>query len=98
MRAHHTPFPPAPQVRNRETAGFSTTVCKGRSVQQIVQVSYDVSDPKVRKRELRGAQNAAAATRCRNLTRVTYDERGDWATPNGLPIEIVPAHEWLCRK
>lgn len=81
-----------------KTSEADFLVCKGRSVQKIVQVSYDISNPKVLKRELRGAQKAAEAARCRNLTLVTYDERGDDATPNGLPIEIVPAHEWLCRK
>lgn len=72
-------------------------VCRGRNVEKIVQVSYDISTPKVRKRELRGAQNASAATECRNLTLVTYDEREDAVTQNGTPIEIVGAHEWLCR-
>lgn len=81
-----------------KTSEADFLVCKGRTVQKIVQVSYDISNPKVRKRELRGAQHAAAATRCKDLTLVTYDERGDDATPNGLPIEMVPAHEWLCRR
>lgn len=72
-------------------------VCRGRSVEKIVQVSYDISATKTRKRELRGAQNAAAATGCKNLTLVTYDEREDAFTPDGTPIEIVGAHEWLCR-
>ena len=72
-------------------------VCKGRTVQKIVQVSYDISHSKVRNRELRGAQNASAATGCKDLTLVTYDEREDAVTPNGTPMEIVGAHEWLCR-
>ena len=72
-------------------------VCKGRHVEQIVQACYDMSAPKVRGRELRGAQNASTATGCRDLTLVTYDDRESTATPNGTPIEIVPVHEWLCQ-
>jgi predicted AAA+ superfamily ATPase len=71
-------------------------VCKGRHVEKIIQVSYDISSHKVRLRELRGAQNAAASTGCRDLTIVTYNDKEDTLTPNGLPIKIVPAHEWLC--
>ena len=80
-----------------KTSEADFLVCKGRTVQKIVQVSYDISNSKVRNRELRGAQNAAAATGCKDLTLVTYDEREDAVTPNGTPIEIVGAHEWLCR-
>ena len=72
-------------------------VCKGRHVEQIVQVCYDMSATKVWGRELRGTQNASSATGCRNLTLVTYDDREITSTPDGTPIEIVPAHEWLCR-
>lgn len=72
-------------------------VCKGRHVESIVQVAYDISSKKVRQRELRGAQNAATATRCDALTIVTYNDREDASTPNGLPVEIIPAHEWFCK-
>lgn len=71
-------------------------VCRGRHVEKIVQVSYDVSTMKTRNRELRGAQNASVATGCRDLTLVTYEEREVATTPNGMPIRIVPAHEWFC--
>ena len=80
-----------------KTSEADFLVCKGRRVEKIVQVSYDISAPKVRKRELRGAQNAAVATGCKDVTLVTYDEREDAVTQDGTPVEIVGAHEWLCR-
>ncbi len=80
-----------------KTSEADFLICRGRSVEKIVQVSYDISSAKVRKRELRGAQNASTATGCKNLTLVTYDGREAAKTPNGTPIEIVGAHEWLCR-
>lgn len=72
-------------------------VCKGRYVEKIIQVSYDISSKKVRQRELRGAQNAAMQVGCRDLTIVTYNDKEDALTPSGLPIKIIPAHEWLCK-
>lgn len=72
-------------------------VCKGRHVESIVQVSYDISSKKVRQRELRGAQNAATVTGCHDLTIITYNDKEEAVTPSGLPIKIVPAHEWFCR-
>ena len=81
-----------------KTSEADFLVCKGRRVEKIVQVSYDISAPKVRKRELRGAQNAAVATGCKDVTLVTYDEREDAVTQDGTPVEIVGAHEWLCRE
>ena len=80
-----------------KTSEADFLVCKGRRVEKIVQVSYDISAPKVRKRELRGAQNAAVATGCKDVTLVTYDEQEDAVTQDGTPVEIVGAHEWLCR-
>ena len=80
-----------------KTSEADFLVCKGRRVEKVVQVAYDISAPKVRNRELRGAQNAAVATGCKDVTLVTYDEQEDAVTQNGTPIEIVGAHEWLCR-
>lgn len=71
-------------------------VCKGRHVEKIIQVSYDISAVKVRNRELRGAQAAAMATGCKDLLLITYNDREETLTPKGLPITILPAHEWLC--
>ena len=81
-----------------KTSEADFVVCKGRTVEKIVQVSYDISSMKARNRELRGAQNASAATGCTDLTLVTYGGREDARTQNGTPIEIVSAHEWLCRE
>lgn len=52
-------------------------ICKGDGVLQAVQVSYDISSPKTKQRELNRAIMAAKATGCKNLLLFTdhdYDE------------------------
>lgn len=72
-------------------------VCRGRHVEEIYQVAYDISNARTRMREIRGAQAASLATGCRRLTLVNYDVDEEASTPNGTPISIVPADKWLCR-
>ena len=76
----------------RNEADF--VVCHGRSPLAVVQVAYTLETPKVRARELRGAVAAAKAVGCREAWVVTHHEREE-ITFGGLPIHIVPAHDWL---
>ena len=68
-------------------------VCKGNQVQQCIQVSYDISSEKTRKRELKGLKTAAQITGCKNLLLLTDHEYVD-TTFEGLDILIRPVHEW----
>ena len=68
-------------------------VCKGNQVQQCIQVSYDISAEKTRKRELKGLKTAAQITGCKNLLLLTDHEYED-STFEGFDIQIRPVHEW----
>ena len=68
-------------------------VCKGNQVQQCIQVSYDISSEKTRKRELKGLKTAAQITGCKNLLLLTDHEYED-TTFEGFAIQIRPVHEW----
>ena len=68
-------------------------VCKGNQVQQCIQVSYDISSEKTRKRELKGLKTAAQITGCKNLLLLTDHEYED-STFEGFDILIRPVHEW----
>ena len=68
-------------------------VCKGNQVLQCIQVSYDISAEKTRKRELKGLKTAAQITGCKNLLLLTDHEYED-STFEGLEIKIRPVHEW----
>lgn len=72
-------------------------VCRGNCVEEIYQVSYDISNEKTRQRELRGLLAASAETHCDNLYLITDFQRED-VSLKGKQIHIVPAYEWLLDK
>lgn len=69
-------------------------VCRNNIVEEIYQVSYDISKEKTRKREIRGLLAAAKETKCDNLYLITDFHREDLTVEDKL-IKIVPAHDWL---
>lgn len=69
-------------------------VAKAGKVIELVQVSYDISSPKTRRRELNGLIKAANKLHCNNLTLVTLDNQEDMEQ-DGFTIHIVSAANWL---
>lgn len=69
-------------------------VCRNNIVEEIYQVSYEISKEKTRKREIRGLLAAAKETKCDNLYLITDFHREDLTVEDKL-IKIVPAHDWL---
>lgn len=69
-------------------------VCDGNKAQAIYQVSYDISNPKTRKREIRGCLAAAKATRCSNILLIT-DNESEIIEEEGYTIQVIPVWEWL---
>lgn len=72
-------------------------VCKNNVVEEIYQVSYDISKEKTRKRELRGLIAASQETRCTNLFLITDFHREE-VVINNKQIKILPAYEWLIKQ
>ena len=68
-------------------------VCNGNQVLQCIQVSYDISAEKTRKREVAGLLLANAQTKCENLLLLT-DHAYNNIEKNGHRILIRPAYEW----
>ncbi|MBP5449451.1 MAG: ATP-binding protein, partial [Spirochaetales bacterium] len=78
-----------------ETAGeCDFVVCQGSTVIQLIQVSYDISMPKTRKREIAGLLLASRKTGCDNLLLITNDEEGQ-EIHEDKTIQIEPAYQWL---
>lgn len=80
----------------RSAGGYEAdfVVCKNNLVEEIYQVSYDISKENTRKREIRGLLAASQETRCNNLYLVTDFHREE-TTIDGKLIKIVPAYDWL---
>ena len=68
-------------------------VCKGNKVLQAIQVSYDISAPKTRKREVNGLLLAANQTGCEDLLLLTDHESAE-IEASGRRIKVQPVYEW----
>lgn len=78
----------------RERAGeCDFVVCDGNMARQCIQVSYDISSEKTRKRELRGLALAHAKTGCDDLLLLT-DHVYEDVESEGLHIKVRPVYEW----
>lgn len=69
-------------------------VAKNGNVSHLIQVSYDISSDKTRRREITGLVKAAEKFNCENLLLINMDEYED-IEKDGHKIRIVPAAEWL---
>ncbi len=68
-------------------------VCENNQVVQCVQVCYDLSALKTRKREISGLLIAANKTQCKNLLLLTDYEYAD-IMENGYAIQVRPFYRW----
>jgi len=68
-------------------------VCNGNKVLKCIQVSYDISLDKTRKREMKGLLMAHKKTQCADLLLLT-DHEYEEVEIDGVYIQIKPAYEW----
>lgn len=68
-------------------------ICEGNKVLQCIQVSYDISSEKTRKREINGLLLAHRQTKCENLLLLTDHEHGDWEK-DGVGLKVRPVYDW----
>ena len=78
-----------------ETSGeCDFVICQGKTVYQLIQVSYDISSPKTLKREINGLLLAAKKTGCTNLLLITNHD--DYSiTKENQNISVISAYSWL---
>lgn len=72
-------------------------VCDCNKTLAVYQVSYDISNKKTRKREIKGCIAGAKATKCDNLFLIT-DHESEVIEEDGYTIQVVPIWEWLTRE
>ena len=72
-------------------------VCDGNKTLAVYQVSYDISNEKTRKREIKGCIAGAKATKCDNIFLIT-DHESEIIEEDGYTIQVVPIWEWLTRE
>ena len=72
-------------------------VCDGNKTLAVYQVSYDISNAKTRKREIKGCIAGAKATKCDNIFLIT-DHESEVIKEDGYTIQVIPIWEWLTRE
>lgn len=79
---------------NERSGECDFIVCDGRRAVLAVQVSYDISSPKTKKREIAGLLMAAKKTGCDNLLLLTDHDNEDMVH-DGYNIAIRPVYEYV---
>ena len=72
-------------------------VVKDGTVEQLIQVSYDISSDKTRQRELNALVKASEKFHCDDLLLINMDNE-EQMTVKGHRISVVTAAEWLVGK
>lgn len=72
-------------------------VCNGNKATGVYQVSYNIENPKTRRREVNGAITAAKTTKCNDVYILT-DHQSETIVQNGIKIKAMPVWEWIVRE
>lgn len=78
---------------NENSGECDFVICRGNTVVQAIQVSYDISLPKTKTRELNGLVLAAKQTGCKDLLLLT-DHESAVVNHSNYTIKIQPVYEW----
>ena len=81
----------------QELAECDFVIQRNEHIDELIQVTWDMSDGKTREREIKGILEASKATQCDKLTIVTIDEENSFEI-NGKTIHVVPAWKWVLGK
>ena len=82
--------------RTRNDREIDFVLRKGHCVEQLIQVSYDLSGSKTMKREIDALTEASTELVCSNLLLICWD-REEAIYRNELSIQLIPAYKWLCQ-
>lgn len=69
-------------------------VVRGSKVEQLIQVSYDISNPKTLRRETNALLKGVQKFNCHNLLLINISSEQTLQT-GGETIQILPATKWL---
>lgn len=67
---------------------------EGKTVRELIQVSFTISDPETKKREFKSLINAGSELKCNKLTLITWEE-SKMEKFTGKKIKILPLWKWL---
>ena len=80
--------------KNQQHNEVDFVVKKRNKIEQLIQVCYNLSDQKTKKRELGALVKASDELRCKKLQVITYDKEGTEKFAN-KKIMYIPLWKWL---
>ncbi len=80
--------------KNRQHEEIDFVIKNNKKIEQLIQVSYDISDEKTLNREVRILIKASKELNCQNLMILTWDEEYE-ITKDNKKIKIIPLWKWL---
>ena len=79
--------------RSRNDKEVDLVLRKGTQIERLVQVCYDMSNPKTEKREVDSIIECAGELKCTNLVIVTNNDKRT-IEKDGYKIDVVPISEF----
>ena len=95
LRRHYKPELDLFYYRTRNNREIDFVCRKGHNVEQLIQVCYDITNPKTLKREIAALLEASSELTCNNLLLITWSKE-EIIEKNGRNIQLLPACKWLC--
>jgi predicted AAA+ superfamily ATPase len=95
LRRHYRPGLELFYYRTRNDREIDFVCREGHNVTQLIQVCYDISNPKTLKREIASLLEASSELACKNLLLITWNKE-EVIEKNGCNIRLKPACKWFC--
>jgi len=80
--------------KNQRHEEVDFVVKEGLKIKKLIQVCYDITDIKTKKREIRALVKASEELKCNNLLIITEDKEGEEKV-KGKKIKYIPLWKWL---
>ena len=95
LRRHYKPGLDLFYYRTRNDREIDFVCRKGHKVDQLIQVCYDITNPKILKREITALLEASSELGCSNLLIITRNNE-EIVEANKQNIHLLPGYKWLC--
>ena len=80
--------------RSRNDKEVDFVIRKGIKVEKLIQVCYDLTSEKTRRREIDALIEVAGELKCQTLQIISYQQR-EVIEEKGFTIQVIPFMEWL---